>query len=152
MKEGLPSAHAGGQVIQMSAPTMRGKVYLIGAGSGEPGLLTAEAVTLLRGAEVVLHDDSVSPEILELIPPSAQVRGTSKLGLGPGEAQERINSLLISAAREGRHVVRLKSGDPLLPARIAEETEALVRANVDFELVRGVKPALAAAAAQNSSI
>jgi siroheme synthase len=130
----------------MHTPTMRGKIYLMGAGPGDPDLLTAEALRLLRAAEVVLHDDRVSPEILELIPASAQVRNIAKLGGDAGILQEKINSLLISAAREGRQVVRLKSGDPLLPERVAEEMEALIKASVDFEIIAGTKPAMATAA------
>ena len=149
--EGLPLPPPNGQVIQMNAPTMRGKIYLMAAGSGDPHLLSAEAVNLLRTAEVVLHDDSVPPEVLELIPASAQVREIGKLSGDAGSSKEKANSLLISAAREGRHVVRLKGGDLLLPGRVAEETEALVRANVDFEVIPGGKAAMAAAGGQNSS-
>src|SRR5438876_5654519 len=90
---------------------MKGKVYLMGAGSGDPDLLSAQAVRVLRAAEVVLHDDPVSPEILEFVPASAQVRNVHKLGLQAGSLQEKIQSLLISAARDGHYVVRLKSGD-----------------------------------------
>jgi siroheme synthase len=130
---------------------MRGKVYLIGSGAGDPDLLTSEAVRLLRAAEVVLHDDGLSPEILELVPASAQVRNVDKLAEHEGIPQEKINSLLISAARDGRNVVRLKIGDPLLPERVAEEMEALIEANVAFEIVAGTKSAMAAAAGQNST-
>lgn len=135
----------------MGEPTMRGKIYLMGTGSGDTDLLTAEAVSLLRAAEVVLHDDGISPEILDLIPASAQVRNVDKLAEHEGIPQEKVNSLLISAARDGRNVLRLKSGDPLLPARVAEEMEALIEANVDFEIVAGTKTAMAAAAGQNSA-
>jgi siroheme synthase len=130
---------------------MRGKVYLIGSGAGDPGLLTSEAVRLLRAAEVVLHDDGLSPAILELVPASAQVRNVDKLAEHEGIPQEKINSLLISAARDGRNVVRLKIGDPLLPERVAEEMEALIEANVAFEIVAGTKSAMSAAAGQNSA-
>jgi siroheme synthase len=135
----------------MHSPTMRGKIYLMGAGSGDRELLTAEAVSLLRAAEVVLHDDAVSPEVLALIPASAQVRNVTKLLENEVISQDKVHSLLISAAREGRQVVRLKSEDALLPERVAEEIEALVKANVDFEVVAGVRPALAAAAGQDSA-
>jgi siroheme synthase len=135
----------------MGEPTMRGKIYLIGAGLGDPNLLTTEAVRRLRAAEVVLHDDGISPEILDLIPASAQVRNVDKLAEHEGIPQEKINSLLISAARDGRTVVRLKIGDSFLPERVAEEMEALIEANVDFEVVAGVKSAMTAAAGQNSS-
>jgi siroheme synthase len=135
----------------MNAPVMRGKIYLMGAGSGDPDLLTAEAVSLLRAAEVVLHDETVSPEILELVPASAQVRNVDKLCEYAGFSQEKTNALLIDSAREGRLVVRLKSGDLLSSGRGAEEMEALVQADVDFEVISGVTGAIAAAAGQNSS-
>jgi siroheme synthase len=130
---------------------MRGKVFLMGAGLGDADLLTGEAVSLLRAAEVVLHDDAVSPEVLELVSASAQVRNVDKLVESEAISQEKVLSLLISAAREGRQVVRLKSGDPLLPERVVEEIAALVQANVDFEVVAGARPALAAAAGQDSA-
>jgi len=145
------SVLAGNEVKQMHSPTMRGKVFLMGAGLGDADLLTAEAASLLRAAEVVLHDDAVSQEVLALIPPSAQVRNVTKLVENEVISRDKVHSLLISAAREGRQVVRLKSEDALLPERVAEEIEALVKANVDFEVVAGVRPALAAAAGQNSA-
>jgi siroheme synthase len=130
---------------------MRGKIYFMGAGPGDRELLTAEAVSLLRAAEVVLHDDAVSPEVLELVSASAQVRNLDKLIESEAISREKVLSLLISAAHDGRQVVRLKGEDALLPERFAEELEALVKANVDFEVVAGVRPALAAAAGQNSA-
>jgi siroheme synthase len=130
---------------------MRGKIFLMGAGPGDTNLLTAEAVRLLRAAEVVLHDDAISPEVLALIPASAQVRNMGKRGGRAGISQEKAVSLLISAAREGRNVVRLKSEDALLPERVAEEIAALVKANVDFEVVAGVRTTMAASAGQNSA-
>jgi uroporphyrin-III C-methyltransferase len=131
----------------MNAPTMKGKVYLMGAGPGDPDLLTVKTVRILRAAEVVLHDDLVSPAILDLIPAWAQVRNVGKRCGQAGISQEQIHSLLISAAREGRQVVRLKGGDPLLFGRVGEEMEALSRAGIDFEAVPGVTSATAAAAA-----
>jgi siroheme synthase len=135
----------------MHAPTMRGKIYLMGAGPGDRELLTAEAVSLLRAAEVVLHDDAISPEVLELVSASAQVRNVDKLIESEAISREKVLSLLISAAHDGRQVVRLKSEDALLPERVAEEIEALVKANVDFEVVAGVRPAMVAAAGQDSA-
>jgi siroheme synthase len=135
----------------MSASTMRGKIYLMGAGTGDPHLLTAEAVRLLREAEVVLHDETVPPEILDLVPASAQVRNVDKLCELAGFSQDKTNALLIDSAREGRLVVRLKSGDQPLPERVAEEMVALAQAGVDFELISGAGTAMAAAAGQNST-
>ncbi len=126
---------------------MKGKVYLMGAGPGDPDLLTVKAVRVLRAAEVVLHDDLVSSKILDLIPASTQVRNVGKRCGQAGISQEKIHSLLISAAREGRQVVRLKGGDPLLFGRVGEEMEALSRAGVDFEVIPGVTSAMGAAAA-----
>ena len=102
---------------------------------------------LLRAAEVVLHDDLITPQILELIPAWTQVRNVGKRCGHAGMGQEKVNSLLISAAREGRQVVRLKAGDPMVFARGGEEMEALRRAKIDFEVVPGVTSALGAAAA-----
>jgi siroheme synthase len=130
---------------------MRGKVFLMGAGLGDAELLTAEAVSLLRAAEVVLHDDAISPEVLELVSASAQVRNVDKLIESEAISRKKVLSLLISAAHDGRQVVRLKSEDALLPERVAEEIEALVKANVEFEVVAGVRPPMAAAAGQNSA-
>ncbi len=128
---------------------MKGKVYLMGAGPGDPNLLTVKAVRVLRAAEVVLHDDPVSPEILELVPASAQVRNVHKLGMQAGDLQEKIYSLLISAAREGHEVVRLKAVDPLPSAHVNEETEVLAKAGVDFEVITGAASAVGAAAGAN---
>jgi siroheme synthase len=133
----------------MHAPIRRGKIYLMGAGPGDPELLPAEAVSLLRAAEVVLHDDAVSPEVLELVSASAQVRNVDKLIESEAVLRDRVLSLLISAAHDGRQVVRLQSEHSALPERIAEEIEGLVQANVDFEVIAGDKSALAAAAGKN---
>jgi len=131
----------------MSAPAMKGKVYLMGAGPGDPDLLTVKALRVLRAAEVVLHDDLVSSKILDLIPASTQVRNVGKRCGQAAISQEKIHSLLTSAAREGRQVVRLKGGDPLLFGRVGEEMEALSLAGIDFEVVPGVTSAMGAAAA-----
>ena len=119
----------------MQTSMMKGKVYLMGAGSGDPDLLSSAAVRVLRAAEVVLHDDQVSPEILELVPASAQVRSVHKLGAQAGGLQEKINSLLISAAHDGHHVVRLRGNGQLPSARPDEEAQALAQAGVDFEVI-----------------
>jgi siroheme synthase len=134
----------------MQALKIRGKVYLMGAGTGDPDLLPVKAVRVLRSAEVVLHDDTVSPEILELVPASAQVRNVHKLGVLKGHLQEKIDLLLISAAREGHEVVRLKADHPLSSAQLNEETEALAQAGVDFEVIPGAASAVGAAAGATS--
>jgi len=131
----------------MNAPIMKGKVYLMGAGPGDPDLLTVKAMRVLRASEVVLHDDLVAAEILELIPAWTQVLNVGRRCGQAGMSQEKIHSLLISAAREGHQVVRLKGGDPLLFGRVGEEMEALSRAGIDFEVIPGVTSAMGAAAA-----
>jgi siroheme synthase len=134
----------------MQVLAMKGKVYLMGAGPGDPDLLTVKAVRALRAAEVVLHDDLVAPEILELVPASAQVRSVQKLGLQAGSLQEKVYSLLISAAREGHQVVRLKAIDLLPSGHADEETEALAQAGVDFEVIPGAASAMGATAGASS--
>ena len=126
---------------------MNGKVYLVGAGPGDPELLTLKALRLLRTADVVLHDDLVSPEILKLISPSAQVQNVGKRCGGKTIRQEEINFLMVARAASGLHVVRLKSGDPLIFGRAGEEMEALRQSNIEYEIVPGVTSALGAAAA-----
>jgi siroheme synthase len=127
---------------------MKGKVYLMEVVSGERDLLNGQAVRVLRAAEVVLHDDLVSPEILELVPASAQVRNVHKLGLQTGGLQEKIHSLLISAARDGHNVVRLKSTSTA--GQSEEDTSVLTQAGVDFEVISGAGSAVGAAAGANS--
>jgi uroporphyrin-III C-methyltransferase len=126
---------------------MNGKVYLVGAGPGDPELLTLKALRLLRTADVVLHDDLVSPEILKLILHTAEVRNVGKRCGAKTMRQEEINFLLVTLAASGRQVVRLKSGDPLIFGRAGEELEALRRSNIAYEIVPGVTSALGAAAA-----
>jgi len=126
---------------------MKGSVYLVGAGPGDPELLTVKALRLLRTAEVVLHDDLVSPEILQLISPSAEVQNVGKRCGSKTIQQEEINFLLVARATSGQQVVRLKSGDPLIFGRAGEEIEALRRSNIEYEIVPGVTSALGAAAA-----
>jgi len=128
---------------------MKGKIYLMGAGPGDPDLLTLQAVRLLRSAEVVLHDDQISQQMLDLIPPSAQVRSVEKLGVLPGNIQERIHTLLISAAREGHQVVWLKTDDPLLSTLADGEVQAIAEAGVDYEVISGAASALRAAVGAN---
>lgn len=131
----------------MNTSIRKGKVYLMGAGPGNPGLLTVQASQILKSAEVVLHDHLVPQEILDLIPAWTQVRNVGKRCGQAGISQDQIHALLIAAAREGKQVVRLKGGDPLLFGRVGEEMEALARAGVEFEVIPGVTSAMGAAAA-----
>jgi uroporphyrin-III C-methyltransferase len=126
---------------------MSGKVYLVGAGPGDPELLTVKALRVLQIAEVVLHDDLVSPEVLKLISPFAEVQNVGKRGAQKTIRQEEINFVMVAWTISGRQVVRLKSGDPLIFGRAGEEIDALRRANVAYEIVPGVTSALGAAAA-----
>ena len=124
-----------------------GKVFLVGAGPGDPDLLTVKAQRLIQSAEVVLHDDLVPQAILSLSRPDAEVVNVGKRCGTKGITQEEIHALMIAYAGEGRCVVRLKSGDPLIFGRAAEEMSALTEAGVDFEVVPGITAAFAAAAA-----
>jgi uroporphyrin-III C-methyltransferase len=123
-----------------------GKVYLVGAGPGSLDLLTLRAHTLLSTAACVLHDDLVSDEVLSLASAAALVRNVGKRCGKKTITQEEINAWMIKYARSGMSVVRLKSGDPLLFGRAAEEIAALVAASVPFEVVPGVSAGFAAAA------
>jgi uroporphyrin-III C-methyltransferase len=125
---------------------MKGKVYLVGAGPGDPELLTLKALRVLKTADAVLHDDLVAPEILKLIPPTAQVHNVGKRCGKKKILQEEINFLMVALADSELRVVRLKSGDPLIFGRAGEEIEALRRANIPFEIVPGVTSAMGAAA------
>jgi len=125
---------------------MKGKVYLVGAGPGDPELLTLKALRLLQTADAVLYDDLVSPEILNLISLKAELHNVGKRCGTKKIRQQEINFLMITLAEAGMQVVRLKSGDPLVFGRAGEEMEALRRADIWFEVVPGVTAALGAAA------
>jgi len=122
-----------------------GIVYLVGAGPGDPKLLTARALELIRTAEVVAHDELVSPEVLSLVPPDAELLAVGRRH-GHGKTDYRLHPLVLERALAGRVVVRLKSGDPLIFGRGAEEAEELAEAGIPFEIVPGVSAALGAAA------
>jgi len=123
-----------------------GTVYLVGAGPGDPGLLTVRALALVQQADVVLHDHLVSPEILAECGVGTRVIDVGKIGHGPQADQTAIERQLIALARAGHGVVRLKGGDPLLFGRGSEEAAALRAAHVPFEIVPGVSSAMAAPA------
>lgn len=132
----------------MTAPTraVAGTVYLVGAGPGDPELLTLKAVRLLESADVIFHDDLVPAEVLALAHRHALVTSVGKRCGRPRITQAGIHKLLVESARAGQSVVRLKSGDPLIFGRAGEEIAALRAAGVPFAVVPGVTAALAAGA------
>jgi len=127
--------------------TTVGTVYLVGAGPGDPDLLTLRAARMLRHAELVVHDGLVDPSVLSLAGPKAKFVSVAKRRARHALPQEEINALLVREALSGRDVVRLKGGDPFVFGRGGEEAEACHAAGVPVEIVPGVTSALGAAAA-----
>lgn len=125
---------------------VRGKVWLVGAGPGDPELLTLKALRALSHADVVCYDELVSEEILALAPARAERIPVGRRARGCVHNAERIHPVVIERALEGKTVVRLKGGDPLIFGRGGEEAEELVAARVPFEIVPGISAALGAAA------
>lgn len=125
---------------------VRGKVWLVGAGPGDPELLTLKALRALSHADVVCFDELVSPEILALAPARAERIPVGRRAHGRVHNAERIHPIVIERALEGKTVVRLKGGDPLIFGRGGEEAEELAAARVPFEIVPGISAALGAAA------
>jgi len=125
----------------------RGKVYLVGAGPGDPDLLTVKAQRLIQFADVILHDDLVPAAVLDLARPGAEIVNVGKRCGAKNITQEEINDLMAEHAHAGSNVVRLKCGDPLVFGRAAEEMSSLNEAGIPFEVVPGITAAFAAAAA-----
>lgn len=122
----------------------RGRVFLVGAGPGACDLITIRGADVLSRADVVIYDNLVSPELIRLAPPKAELIYAGKRGGSEKSIeQSELNSMLIAHARKGRIVVRLKGGDPFIFGRGGEEAEALARAKIDFEVVPGVTSAIA---------
>ena len=130
-----------------------GKVYIVGAGPGDPDLLTVRALGLLRGADAVIYDYLVPAEILSMAPSRAAricfARRGRTAGHGAAMKQAAIHEMMVRLAREGKSIVRLKSGDPLVFGRGGEEAEYLAREGVAFEIVPGITAAAGCAAAAN---
>jgi uroporphyrin-III C-methyltransferase len=131
---------------------MRGKVYLVGAGPGDPELLTVKAARLLASANVVLHDALVSDGVLAMISPAAEIINVGKRAGQKLLTQDEINGLLVSYGQSRGIVVRLKGGDPSIFGRAGEEIEALRAAGIEYEIVPGISAALGAAAAAGISL
>ncbi|MEH6757721.1 MAG: uroporphyrinogen-III C-methyltransferase [Parasphingorhabdus sp.] len=131
-----------------SIPSVSGNgiVYLVGAGPGDPELLTLRAARLLSEADVIVHDGLVSADILAMAPPTTKKISVAKQRSRHSMAQEEINALLIAEARKGHKVVRLKGGDPFIFGRGGEESSDCVKAGIQVEVVPGISAALGCAA------
>lgn len=129
-----------------------GRVTLVGAGPGDPDLLTMGAVKALRAADIILFDSLVCPEILEFTKDNAQTMLVGKRGGRPSCRQEDINALMIKLARQGKQIVRLKSGDPMIFGRGGEEIEILQNAGIAVSVVPGITAASALAARTHISL
>ena len=129
-----------------------GTVAFVGAGPGDPDLLTRQALRALDRADVVLHDRLIAPEILAEAGPQARLIETGKQGFGPSMTQEDINAAIVAQARAGARVVRLKSGDPTVFGRLDEEIEACDEAQIPWRILPGLTAASAATAAIGQSL
>lgn len=125
---------------------MKGKVYFVGAGPGDPGLLTVKSLELLNNADVVIYDSLVTREITNLIPPRASRIAVRKSPRAKGLTLQEMGNLMVAYAKSGETVIRLKSGDPLIFGRTWEEIEYLEREKIDYEIVPGITSALSSAA------
>src|ERR1700691_2888919 len=125
---------------------MSGRVYLVGAGPGDPGLLTARALELIARADVILYDRLIPPEALESARADAELLFVGKEGGGKSVPQEQTEALMVQRARAGQSVLRLKGGDPFVFGRGGEEALALRAARIPLAVVPGVTAGGAAAA------
>ena len=127
-------------------PTQRGRVILVGAGPGDPGLLTVRAVEALRSADIVVHDGLIDPRVLDFAPATAQRISVAKRRARHTLPQDAINALIVAHVKTGSVVVRLKGGDPFIFGRGGEEVEAVRAAGLKVEIIPGVSAALGCAA------
>ncbi|NCO36000.1 MAG: uroporphyrinogen-III C-methyltransferase [Armatimonadetes bacterium CG2_30_59_28] len=125
------------------SPSVTGTVYIVGAGPGDPGLITVKGLECLQRCPAVAYDRLVSSQILDLIPPDTERRFVGKAAQRHKVSQDEINQMLVNLAREGKDVCRLKGGDPFVFGRGGEEAEALAAAHVPFVIVPGVTSATA---------
>jgi uroporphyrinogen III methyltransferase / synthase len=130
----------------MGQALQKGKVYLVGAGPGAPGLLTVRSLELLKIADVIAYDALISPSVLICANPDAELISIGYRGYGSSKLPYRIHPKVIEKAKEGKTVVRLKSGDPLIFGRAAQECEELLENEIDFEIVPGITSGIGAAA------
>ena len=143
-------AEAAGQGAQSQSGV--GKVTLVGAGPGDPDLITLKALRALQGADVVLYDSLVAVEVVAMARREARRIDVGKRGYRPSCKQDEITAMMVALAREGKHVVRLKGGDPMIFGRASEEIEGCLAAGVPVSVVPGVTAALGAAASLKTSL
>ena len=124
----------------------RGKVYLVGAGPGDPGLITLRGVECIQKADVILYDNLVNPSLLKYARPDAELIFAGKTSKKHTLTQDETNALLVAKASEGKIVTRLKGGDPFVFGRGGEEAQELRKAGIEFEIVPGISSSIAAPA------
>jgi uroporphyrin-III C-methyltransferase / precorrin-2 dehydrogenase / sirohydrochlorin ferrochelatase len=145
----LPTAAAFARATREATParsSARGEVYLVGAGPGDPELLTLRALKLMQRADVVLYDNLISQDVLDLLPPGIERIYVGKQRANHTLRQEEINELLVHHAKAGKRVLRLKGGDPFIFGRGGEEIDTLSAHRIRFEVVPGITAALGVAA------
>ena len=154
VQRGDKATRSGGLVVLDSARPARGvgQVWLVGAGPGDPELLTIKALRVLQTADVVVHDGLVSDEVLAMAPAAARRISVAKHKSRHSYSQDEINRMLVAFALEGLSVVRLKGGDPFIFGRGGEELEACRDAGIETHIVPGVTAALAASASAGAPL
>lgn len=128
-----------------SSHTFTGKVYLVGAGPGDPDLITVRGQKILRKADVVIYDRLANPELLSETPLDSEHIYVGKTGGQPSISQEQINRILVNKAKEGKVVVRLKGGDPFIFGRGGEELQTLTAHHINYDVIPGISSSIAAA-------